>query len=89
MNWYINRILIKIYWYTINGIKFYAGTKQKIIDERLLPGQWLVERELGAEHGIRRTPLREALQRPVAEALLRVVRSNERLINDEFRNQRR
>ena len=79
-NWYINRILIKIYWYTINGKKFYADTKQKIIDKRLLPGQWLVEKELCVEYGICIIPLREALQSPVAEGLLGVARSKKRLV---------
>lgn len=77
---YINRILIKIYWYTINGRKVYADIKQKIIDGRLLPGQWLVERELYGEYGISRTPLREALQRLVAEDFLGVVKSKEKLV---------
>lgn len=64
----------------MNSRKVYADIKQKIIDEGLLPGQWLVERELCAEYGISRTPLREALQRLVSEGFLGLQRSKGYLV---------
>ena len=64
----------------MNNRKIYADIKQKIIDEGLLPGQWLVERKLCAEYGISRTPLREALQRLVSEGFLGLQRSKGYLV---------
>ena len=64
----------------MNSTKVYTDIKQRIIDEALRPGQWLVERELCAEYGISRTPLREALQRLVAEGFLGLQRSKGYLV---------
>ncbi|MBD3306673.1 FCD domain-containing protein [candidate division KSB3 bacterium] len=48
----------------------YQDLKQKIIDEELLPEQWLVEREIGETYGISRTPVRELLRRLVSDGFL-------------------
>jgi len=81
MKWYINKILSKINWYTMNNDKIYTAIKYKIIDEEFRPGQWIVERELCEEYGISRTPLREALQRLVSEGFLSLQRSKGYLVN--------
>jgi DNA-binding GntR family transcriptional regulator len=80
MQRYINKILLKINWYTMKNDKVYTDIKQKIIDEEFRPGQWLVERELCDEYGISRTPLREALQRLVSEGFLSLQRSKGYLV---------
>ncbi len=48
----------------------YEDIKQKIIEERLLPGQWLIERELCECYGLSRTPIREVLWRLYNDGLL-------------------
>ncbi len=48
----------------------YQNLKQKIIQEELLPRQWLVERELSEQYGISRTPVREVLRKLVADGFL-------------------
>ncbi len=48
----------------------YARLKRLILTARLCPGSSLVERDLAAELGISRTPVREALVRLVAEGLI-------------------
>ncbi len=65
----------------MNNDKIYTAIKYKIIDEEFQPGQWIVERELCEEYGISRTPLREALQRLVAEGFLSLQRSKGYLVN--------
>ena len=50
--------------------KIYQDLKQKIINEELLPGQWLVEREVSETCGISRTPVREVLRRLVSDGFL-------------------
>lgn len=41
--------------------EIYEDIKQQIMEEKLLPGHWLVERELCAAYGLSRTPIREVL----------------------------
>ncbi len=48
----------------------YEDIKKQIIEERLLPGQWLVERDLCETYGLSRTPIREILWRLCADGLL-------------------
>lgn len=48
----------------------YDDIKQKIMEERLLPGQWLIERELCEAYGLSRTPIREILWRLCNDGLL-------------------
>jgi len=50
--------------------KVYQDLKQKIIKEELLPGQWLVEREIGKVYSISRTPVREMLRKLVSDGFL-------------------
>ena len=42
------------WWYTMKVNEVYHDLQQKIIEENLLPGQWLVERELSEQYGISR-----------------------------------
>ncbi len=48
----------------------YKDIKKQIIEEKLLPGQWLVERDLCETYGLSRTPIREILWRLCADGLL-------------------
>jgi DNA-binding GntR family transcriptional regulator len=48
----------------------YDDIRQQIVDERLKPGEWLVERELCGTYGISRTPIREVLWQLTVEGLL-------------------
>jgi DNA-binding GntR family transcriptional regulator len=48
----------------------YEDIKKQIIQEKLLPGQWLVERDLCEKYGLSRTPIREILWRLCADGLL-------------------
>ncbi len=48
----------------------YEDLKQQIIEERILPGQWLVERELCEAYALSRTPIREVLLRLLGEGFL-------------------
>ncbi|MDO8836976.1 MAG: GntR family transcriptional regulator, partial [Vicinamibacterales bacterium] len=50
--------------------RVYATLKHRILTCVLLPGQRVVEKELCAEMGISRTPLREALNRLALEGLV-------------------
>jgi DNA-binding GntR family transcriptional regulator len=54
----------------MNNEAVYQDLKQKIINEGLLPGQWLVEREIGKVYNISRTPVREVLRRLVSDGFL-------------------
>lgn len=56
--------------YTMKANDVYYDLKQKIIQEELLPGQWLVERELSEQYGISRTPVREVLRKLVTDGFL-------------------
>ncbi len=46
--------------------------QRRIIEEEFLPGAWLVERDLSAEYGLSRTPIREVLNKLVLLGLITV-----------------
>jgi DNA-binding GntR family transcriptional regulator len=48
----------------------YDDIKQQIVDEKLSPGHWFVERELCAAYGLSRTPIREILWRLMSDGFL-------------------
>jgi len=48
----------------------YGKLKTKIISGKLLPGSILVEREVGGEYGISRTPVREILLQLISDGLI-------------------
>lgn len=48
----------------------YEDIKQQIVDEKLSPGHWFVERELCAAYGLSRTPIREILWRLMSDGFL-------------------
>jgi DNA-binding GntR family transcriptional regulator len=54
----------------INKQKVYDDIKEQIIQEKLLPGQWLIERELCSAYGLSRTPVREILWKLLADGFL-------------------
>jgi DNA-binding GntR family transcriptional regulator len=48
----------------------YEGIRQQIIEEKLVPGQWLLERELCQTYGMSRTPIREILWKLTADGFV-------------------
>jgi DNA-binding GntR family transcriptional regulator len=50
----------------------YLKIKEKILNEELVPGQWLVEREISEKFQISRTPVRELLRTLVADGLVSI-----------------
>jgi DNA-binding GntR family transcriptional regulator len=48
----------------------YEDIRQQIVDERLAPGQWLIERELCQSYGLSRTPIREILWKLTADGFV-------------------
>lgn len=48
----------------------YDDIKKQIIQEKLQPGQWLIERELCSAYGLSRTPVREILWKLLADGFL-------------------
>jgi DNA-binding GntR family transcriptional regulator len=48
----------------------YEDIRQQIIEEKLVPGQWLMERELCQSYGMSRTPIREILWKLTADGLV-------------------
>jgi DNA-binding GntR family transcriptional regulator len=50
--------------------KVYEDIRQQIVDEKLVPGQWLIERELCQTYSMSRTPIREILWRLTADGFL-------------------
>ncbi len=48
----------------------YEDIRQQIVDERLAPGQWLIERELCDAYRMSRTPIREILWKLAADGFL-------------------
>lgn len=48
----------------------YENIRQQIVEEKLAPGQWLVERELCLSYGMSRTPIREILWKLTADGFL-------------------
>jgi DNA-binding GntR family transcriptional regulator len=57
--------------YTIKSVKdknrIYENIRQQIVEEKLVPGQWLLERELCQTYGMSRTPIREILWKLTAD----------------------
>ena len=47
--------------------RIYENIRQQIIEEKLVPGQWLLERELCQTYGMSRTPIREILWKLTAD----------------------
>ena len=48
----------------------YEDIRRKIVEEKLVPGQWLIERELCETYRMSRTPIREILWKLTADGLL-------------------
>ncbi len=48
----------------------YQDIRQQIVEEKLVPGQWLIERELCQTYGMSRTPIREILWKLMADGFL-------------------
>jgi DNA-binding GntR family transcriptional regulator len=48
----------------------YQDLKRRIVQEQFLPGQWVVEREICAQYGLSRTPIREILRSLVSDGFL-------------------
>jgi DNA-binding GntR family transcriptional regulator len=48
----------------------YDDIREQIINEKLQPGQWLIERELCSAYGLSRTPVREVLWKLLADGFL-------------------
>gem|GEM_PF-521988 len=68
---YLTFIIHSVYnMITVNKHDIYDDIKQQIIQEKLLPGQWLVERDLCGKYGLSRTPIREILWKLCADGLL-------------------
>ncbi len=53
--------------------KIHTSVKQRILSGDLAPGAALSENELAAEHGVSRTPAREAIRRLALEGYLEVI----------------
>jgi DNA-binding GntR family transcriptional regulator len=51
----------------------YQNLKRRLVSEKLRPGDWLVERELGDRYGLSRTPIREILRRLANEGLVEML----------------
>ena len=51
-------------------IQVYQEIKEKILSEKLTPGQWLVERDISEQYKISRTPVRELLRELVSDGLI-------------------
>lgn len=54
----------------MNKRSVYDDIREQIINEKLQPGQWLIERELCEEYGLSRTPVREVLWKLLADGFL-------------------
>lgn len=54
----------------MNKEALYNEIKTKIISEEILPGTWLVEREISEEYSVSRTPVREILRVLVTDGLI-------------------
>jgi DNA-binding GntR family transcriptional regulator len=48
----------------------YADIRRQIVEEKLVPGQWLIERELCETYSMSRTPIREVLWKLVSDGFL-------------------
>jgi DNA-binding GntR family transcriptional regulator len=54
----------------MNKINVYEDIRRQIVEEKLVPGQWLIERELCETYNMSRTPIREILWRLMADGFL-------------------
>lgn len=54
----------------MNKRSVYDDIREQIINEKLQPGQWLIERELCEAYGLSRTPVREVLWKLLADGFL-------------------
>jgi DNA-binding GntR family transcriptional regulator len=54
----------------MNKIQVYQEIKDKILSEKLAPGQWLVERDISEKYKISRTPVRELLRALVSDGVI-------------------
>src|SRR5512136_299132 len=54
----------------MNKINVYEDIRRQIVEEKLVPGQWLIERELCETYSMSRTPIREILWRLTADGFL-------------------
>ena len=54
----------------MNKINVYEDIRRQIVEEKLAPGQWLIERELCETYKMSRTPIREILWRLTADGFL-------------------
>ena len=54
----------------MNKIELYKALKEKIVSEKILPGTWLVEREISEEFSVSRTPVREILRTLATDGLI-------------------
>ena len=50
--------------------KVYEDIRRQIVEEKLAPGQWLIERELCETYSMSRTPIREILWKLTADGFL-------------------
>lgn len=54
----------------MNKAELYKALKEKIVSEKVLPGTWLVEREISEEFSVSRTPVREILRVLATDGLI-------------------
>jgi DNA-binding GntR family transcriptional regulator len=54
----------------MNKINVYEDIRRQIVEEKLAPGQWLIERELCETYSMSRTPIREILWNLAADGFL-------------------
>ena len=54
----------------MNKINVYEDIRRQIVEEKLPPGQWLIERELCETYSMSRTPIREILWKLTADGFL-------------------
>jgi len=54
----------------MNKINVYEDIRRQILEEKLSPGQWLIERELCETYSMSRTPIREILWKLTADGFL-------------------
>src|SRR5574342_728122 len=55
---------------TMDKTTAYEDIRRQIVEEKLAPGQWLIERELCETYKISRTPIREILWKLTADGFL-------------------
>lgn len=54
----------------MNKTNVYEDIRRQIVEEKLVPGQWLIERELCETYSMSRTPIREILWKLTADGFL-------------------